>query len=130
MVNVLFDHNMPPAIARAVHEIVRLDGHSSHALRDKFPVTISDISYFEQLGASWIVVSKDLHNSKKKAERSAILQNRIVAFYLSPSVQKKKIGEQAAVILWNWDRMLQQRKTLQNGLFLLPENKGTKFRVL
>lgn len=129
MVKVLFDHNMPPSIARALHEIIQIDGHKAYALREKFEVSISDIEYFNELGRDWIVISKDLQNSKKKAERAAILQNNILAFYLSPALQKKKLGEQAATILWHWDKMLAQRSTLQNGLFQLPENKS-RFKSL
>lgn len=129
MVKVLFDHNMPPRIARALHELIRFDGHEAHALRDVFRTSISDIEYFNELGRDWIVVSKDLKNSKKKAERAAILRNDLVAFDLSPGLQKKKIGEQAAAILWHWDKMLAHRASLQNGLFQLPENKS-RFRSL
>ena len=125
----MFDHNMPPRIARSLHELVKHDGHEAHALRDIFPTKISDVDYFGELDRKWIVVSKDLQNSKKKAERQAILSNKIVAFYLSPSLQKKKVGEQAAAVLWHWDKMLRQRETLENGLFLLPENKS-RFRSL
>lgn len=129
MVKVLFDHNMPPRIARALHEIISIDGHEAYPLRALFDVSISDIDYFNALGSSWIVISKDLQNSKKKAERAAILTNNIVAFYLSPGLQKKKVGEQAASILWHWDKMLAQRTSLKNGLFQLPENKS-RFRSL
>ena len=129
MVKVVFDHNMPPRIARALHELISVDGHEAHALRDLFSIAISDIDYFNELGRDWIVISKDLQSSKKKAERAAILRNNIVAFYLSPALQKKKIGEQAAAILWHWDKMLAQRFSLENGLFQLPENKS-RFKSL
>ncbi|MDA7967022.1 hypothetical protein [Ruegeria sp.] len=129
MVKVLFDHNMPPCIARSLHELIKVDSHEAFALRDVFPKNISDIDYFNRLGSDWIVVSKDLQNSKKKAERAAILRNNVVAFYLAPSLQKRKVGEQAAAILWHWDKVLLQRSTVKSGLFQLPENRS-KFRTL
>jgi len=79
-------------------------------LRERFSIRISDIEYFDQLDRSWIVISKDLQNSRKKAERAAILRNRIVAFYLSPALQKKRVEQQAAAILWRWQDMADQRK--------------------
>jgi hypothetical protein len=124
MVNVLFDHNMPPCIARAPHEVISLEGHSAFALRDRFSVKIEDIDYFNQLDRAWIVISKDLQNSKKKAERMAIMRNKLVAFYLSPSLQKKRVEQQAASILWHWSDILKQRSILENGLFQIPENKS------
>lgn len=129
MVKVLLDHNMPPAIARALHAIISVDGHEAYALRDVFPTNIDDQEYFDRLGGDWIVVSKDLKNSRKKAERAAIMRNKIVAFYLSPGLQKKRIDHQAASILWNWQGILEQRLRLANGLFQLPENKS-RFRAL
>ncbi|MEM6623159.1 MAG: hypothetical protein AAF674_13080 [Pseudomonadota bacterium] len=128
-VKLLFDHNMPPRIARAIHELIKDDGHEAFDLRERFRPSIGDVEYFDELNRGWIVVSKDLKNSKKKAERSAILRNNIVAFYLSPTLQKKKAGEQAAAVMWHLDKMLLQRVAVQNGLFQLPENKS-RFRSL
>lgn len=129
MTKVLFDHNMPPRLARALHELIKAEGHEAYSLREKFAANISDIDYFNQLGRDWIVVSKDLQNSRKKAERAAILKNDIVAFYLSAGLGKKKVNEQAAAIFWHWENMLAQRKLSKNGLFQIPENKG-RFKSL
>ena len=131
MVRVLLDHNMPPAIAKALHEIIKVNGHSAFALRDRFRTNIADIDYFNELGREkgWIVISKDLANSRKKAERQALLENKIVAFYLSKGLQKKKLNEQAAAILWHWDKIVAQCSLVERGLFQIPENKG-KFATL
>lgn len=96
-----------------------------------FPPNIGDVEYFDQLGGSdeWVVISKDLRNARKTAEREAILRNRIVAFYLSSALQKKDVGRQAASILWHWEGILNLRKSEKRGLFQLPENKA-KFRPL
>ena len=129
MVKVLFDHNLPPCIAQSIHELIRVDGHEAFPLRDRFPISIFDIDYFNKLGSDWIVISKDLQNSKKKAEKVAINRNSIVASYLSPSLQKKKVNEQAAAIMWHWDKMVLQRSIIESGLFQFSENKS-KFRAL
>lgn len=128
MVKVLFDHNMPPAIARALHEIIQVDGHSSFALRDKFSPRITDIDYFTELGndGNWIVISKDTNNAKRRAERDAIMRSGVLAFYLRPSVQKQRMHEQAATIIWHWENILQQRNSQERGMFELPVGKGTK----
>jgi hypothetical protein len=132
MVKVLFDHNMPPAIPRALEQLVSLDGHSAVALRDKFPANISDIDYFTQLGSepNWVVISKDLQNAKRAPERAAIMRSGVLAIYLSRSVQKKHPTEQAATILWQWQKIVTLRETANNGLFQLPEGKGSRFRNL
>ena len=132
MVKVLFDHNMPPSLARALNSVIEISGHEAFALRDKFPTNISDIDYFTELGkeSGWIVISKDIANAKRGPERRAILNSGVLAFYLAKSVQKQSITEQAATILWQWDRLVEQRKNNANGLFQLPIGKGSKFTVL
>lgn len=115
-----------------MHELVKVDGHEVWALREKFSHDISDIEYFETLGRErdWIVISKDRANAKRKPERAAILNSGVLAFYLNSSVQKQRINEQAATLMWQWDKLLLQRKTNENGLFELPVGKGTRFKSL
>lgn len=50
MVEVLFDHNMPPVIARSLDELIRPDGHEAWPLRKNFDPKISDVDYFTTLG--------------------------------------------------------------------------------
>lgn len=113
-----------------MHQIICVEGHEAFNLRDKFPQDIGDIDYFSELGIDWIVISKDLNNARKKAERAAIMQHKVVAIYLAKNVQKQKINEQTATILWQWEKMLSQRLNNENGLFVLPISKGSKFRSL
>jgi PIN like domain len=132
MVKVLFDHNMPPVIARALHILISPQGHEAYALRDKFDKRIEDIDYFTALGKDdgWVVISKDVANAKRAPERAAILRSGVLAFYLAPSVQRIRVTEQAATILWQWEKIVAQRATNRNGLFLIPINKGSKFESL
>lgn len=132
MVKVLFDHNMPPALAHALNPVINVGGHEAFPLRDKFPINVSDIDYFTELGkeSGWIVISKDTTNARRGPERRAILNSGVLAFYLAKSVQKQSITEQAATILWQWDRLVEQRRNNANGLFQLPIGKGSKFTAL
>ncbi|MEX0970820.1 MAG: hypothetical protein WD046_10295 [Paracoccaceae bacterium] len=131
-IKVLFDHNMPPAIAKALHALVKIDGHEVWALKDKFPPDIKDIELFNELGKErkWVVISKDKAQAKRLPERSALLRAGVLGIYLAPSVEKQPINQQAATILWHWKAIVAQRENNENGLFLLPVNKGAKFRSL
>jgi len=132
MVNVLFDHNMPPRIAKALDILIKDDGHRAYSLRDRFPKNISDIDLYGELGKQkgWVVISKDTNNAKRKAEKAAILKSSVLAFYLRPAVQKQRINEQAATILWQWDKIVDQRRLNSSGLYLIPVNKGSGFKPL
>lgn len=132
MIRVLFDHNMPPMMARCLDAAIKPDGHEAFALRDRFPISIPDIDLYTALGKeqNWITISKDTKNAKRPPERAAILRSGVLAFYLAPAVQKKSPIQQAALILWHWERMVQQRSINQSGLFVIPENKGSRFKPL
>lgn len=132
MIQVLFDHNMPPMMARCLHEAIKPDGHTALALRDKFDKRIDDIDFYTALGQepNWITISKDTHNAKRKPEKAAILRSGVLAFYLAPAIQRKPAIQQIALILWHWEKIVQQRNNNRSGLFLLPENKGSKFTPL
>ncbi|NWB98952.1 hypothetical protein HX882_23960 [Pseudomonas gingeri] len=47
--NFLIDNNLPPAIARALHELCKADGHLVIPLRDKFDQRTHDIHWISQL---------------------------------------------------------------------------------
>ena len=66
MVKVLFDHNMPPVLARTLHALVSAEGHEAYSLRDRFPTNISDIELFTELGRErdWIVSSSSIFRSR------------------------------------------------------------------
>jgi hypothetical protein len=132
VVKVLFDHNMPPMPARALHHIISVKGHEAWALRDKFAVGIKDVDLYQQLGKErdWVVISKDISQAKRPPERAAILRFGVVAIFLAPSVEKLPPHQQAATILWHWDAIVRQREGQANGLFLLPINKASQFRSI
>jgi hypothetical protein len=123
---------MPPILARALHQIISVDGHEAWALRDKFPQRITDVALYEQLGKEkgWVVISKDGAQAKRPPERAAILRFGVVAIFLAPSVEKQPPHQQAATLLWHWDAIVRQRESQANGLFVLPINKGSRFRSL
>lgn len=123
---------MPPVIAKSLHELVKCDGHEAWALRDKFRTSIADIEYFTELSKEddWVVISKDVANARRTPERMAILRSNVIALYLAPAVQRQRVNEQAATILWQWDKIVKQRRANQNGLFILPVGKSSKFRTL
>lgn len=70
--NFLIDNNLPPSIARALHELCSGEGHVVVSLRDRFPADTIDIHWITDLTAEggWAVVSQDKF-SKGNAERQA-----------------------------------------------------------
>ena len=119
-------------MARALNEMIRAEGHEAVALRERFDPRVQDIDYFRELGRErdWIVISKDLANHRRAPERRVIMASGVLAFYLSSALQKKSPYRQLAAVLWQWGRLVDYRTSTANGMFQLPENKGSKFRSL
>lgn len=66
----LLDNNLPPALAKALNELSRVDDHQVVGLREKFAANTSDIELVQQLKdeGGWVLVSKDKF-SKGSMER-------------------------------------------------------------
>ncbi len=58
------------------------------------------------------------------------MNSGVLAFYLAPAVQKLRVNEQAATILWQWDKLVEQRKNNANGMFLLPIGRRSQFKAI
>ncbi|TVT84568.1 hypothetical protein [Pseudomonas sp. H3(2019)] len=57
--NFLLDNNLPPALARALNELSKSEGHTVTPLRDKFPQSTSDMTWISTLSeeGGWAVIS-------------------------------------------------------------------------
>lgn len=78
----LLDNNLPPALARALHELSKADGHQVTALREKFKANTPDIEWISQLRAegNWVVVSKDKF-SKGSMEKRAFSESGLAILF-------------------------------------------------
>jgi hypothetical protein len=121
-VRVLLDHNLSPAIAKALSALFSPQ-HEVVALRDKFDPSTPDAEWIELLGREgrWIVISGDRRITRNKAEYRALLNSNLIGFFLSKGLYKAKVIKQAERILALWDRMETIAQSVQGGaLFELP----------
>ncbi|WP_375450810.1 hypothetical protein [uncultured Devosia sp.] len=130
---LLFDHNVSPKVARAVHELIRADFSEAAALRDKFPPDTADSDWISQLGREkgWAVVSGDRRIAKNKAERAAWLQTDLVGFFMEPSLTALDPLQQTARLLFWLPLMGAQLKLISGpALFSLPLKATSRMRQL
>ncbi|MEM6834660.1 MAG: hypothetical protein AAF562_13680, partial [Pseudomonadota bacterium] len=66
---------------------------------------------------------------RNAVERAAFRRAKLLGFFLSPGLQKKKITLQAARILTIWDRMVAFSLLVEGGAYQVPE-RGEKFASL
>ena len=129
--NILFDHNLSPRLARALHALLS-DSHTITALRDKFPSDISDIDFIQALSREghWIVISGDYRITRNKAERQAVQQSRLTGFFRAPALKKAPVLKQLERLCVLWENMISVAEATEPGaLFELPV-KSARVRQL
>lgn len=82
--NFLLDNNLPPALARALNELTRADGHSVLPLKDKFPQNTTDVEWISVLSdeGGWAVISQDKF-TKGDIEKRAFRECGLPVFCLA-----------------------------------------------
>jgi hypothetical protein len=129
---LFLDNNLPPRIARSLHELVAPDGQEVVHLRAKFPERAADIDWIGALGAEgdWIIISGDRHILTRPHEREALRASKLTAFLLAKGWIQAGFWDQA----WLLTRWLPKVVDLANhyprgAIFLLPhQQKPTDLR--
>jgi PIN domain-containing protein len=127
-VKLLVDHNLSPAIARALQPL--FPDHTFLALKDRFPHDTSDIDWTTELNreGGWTVLTKDLRIQFRPHERLALDRSKIVFFFLAGAWRKYSVPETAARLIRLVPLMAKQADIADRGRFDLPINAGSKLR--
>ncbi|MBA8901244.1 hypothetical protein [Phyllobacterium sp. P30BS-XVII] len=119
---VLFDHNLPPRLARGL-QILLGEQYKIVALRDRFEPNIKDIDLIKALGAQggWVLISADRRITRNKAEKSAFQSSRIIGMFLSQGLYKAPMLKQAERLIALWPVIETTASTMKGGsMFELP----------
>lgn len=127
----MLDHNLAPGLARALHELCKVDGHSVVALRDKFPENATDEAWVRALGqeGGWAVVSGDRTIFQTEAAKRAWQEVRLPIFFLAKGWSNLTYWPKAAKLIQYWPTILSFSTNVRAGaLFVL--NVGGKVDVI
>lgn len=104
---LLVDHNISPHIAHALAAMAEPEGHEVKAKSERFgtSVPVPDIEWLGVLGreGGWAFVSDDHRIYRNPPERAAMLDARVIGFFLEPAWGKRNVTEYeraARLILW------------------------------
>lgn len=128
---VFFDHNMSPAIARALRELFGKK-HEITYLAEKFSRDASDIEWITELSreGQWVVISGDRRITRNRAEYSAFRNSNLIRLFLSEGLYKAPVAKQAERLLALWPTIESVCSTVQGGaVFELPL-RSTRLRQL
>jgi hypothetical protein len=127
-VKLMVDHNLSPAIPRSLQLL--FPDHTFIALRDRFPVDVSDTDWMKELDreGGWAVLTKDIRIQFRPHERLALDRSKIVFFFLGGAWRKYTVPETAARLIRLVPLMAKQVDIADRGRFDLPINAGSKLR--
>jgi len=132
----LLDNNLPPALARALHELIYHSSNEAHsvvALKDKFPANTCDEEWIQALAdeGDWVVISHDKFN--KGLEREVLRRAGLKVFMLNKSWGPHKFWDKAHQLVRWWPAIVAQAERLEGAAaFEVPwrfSGKG-KFRQM
>jgi hypothetical protein len=130
-VKVFFDHNMSPAMARALAELFKKQ-HEVIFLAEKFARDTRDIEWMSTLSGEgqWVVISGDRRITRNHADRQAFRNSNLIGFFLSEGLYKASVIKQMERILALWPSIESLCETVHSGaMFELPM-KSTRVRQL
>lgn len=128
---LFFDHNMSPAMARALRELFKGE-HEVTCLAEKFPRNISDIDWISSLSKEglWIVISGDRRITRNRAEYHAFRSSSLIGLFLSQGLYKAPVIKQMERLLALWPAIQTVPATVQGGAMYELPLKSTKLRQL
>jgi len=114
--NFLIDNNLPPAIARALHELCKAEDHAVVPLRDKFQANARDVQWITELSneGGWAVVSQDRF-SKGDVERQAFRECGLPVFCLAKQWGQMTYWSKAENLVRWWPAIVRQAELISGG---------------
>lgn len=119
---VLFDHNLSPRLARCLQALMGED-YQILALRDKFPMDITDVDLIQTLSkeGKWVFVSGDRRITRNKSEKSVFKTSKLIGMFLSSGLYKAPVLKQAERIIALWGTIETVSSSVSGGaMFELP----------
>jgi hypothetical protein len=114
--NFLLDNNLPPALARALNELTKIEGHSVLPLRDKFPQNTTDIDWISVLSneGGWAVISQDKF-TKGDIEKRAFRESGLPVFCLARHWGNESYWNKAHNLVRWWPAITAQANLIRGG---------------
>lgn len=126
----LFDNNLPPALARGMHELSQKepDVECVVALRDKFRTAAPDPEWMAALVSEggWVVLSIDRF-TKSAAEREMLRKQGLTVFVLDRQWSKPYWEQASQLVRW-WPNMVKMARLSSKVAMRVPwkfTNKST-----
>lgn len=125
------DENLPRALARAINELVAVDGHEVVHVAD-YAKGVPDIELFERAIADGVQVhiTHD-HHHRRPVEREAIARLGLTVFVLAKGWNQLSHYEKAARLIEYWIPIATTTQLVKSGaIFRVPVRRSGKLEPL
>lgn len=116
------DNNLPPSLAKALHELTSPAQHEVLHLRDRFSPSTPDVEWIESLAeeGDWVIVTQDRLN-KNALEKKALRDSKLTTFFLKKGWTDQKHWDKAWKLVRWWPSIIWQADRVEAGAaFLVP----------
>lgn len=116
---LLVDNNLPPRLGRGLGAFFD-QMHTVVHIKDKFLTgSLKDEEWIELLAQEghWCVLTADRNIAKKRPQRQAFLQAKLIGFMPAPSVAKWSMERLGARILTLWPILTNISETVSGGFY-------------
>ena len=102
--NIFIDHNLPSIYAKVIHAYIEHEdkNDAAIALKDKFPIDISDIDWMNTLaaekGKNWCFFTADMRLRRTKEEKEVFLRSGLVGIFIKKSLTNQYMSLQLSKI--------------------------------
>ena len=112
----LFDNNLSPHLAKAIHVLSEPHGAEVQHIRDKFASNTPDHKWINALAAegSWCIISQD-RLTKNSLEKEALRRSGLTAFILAKGWIDHTEWEKAWHLMRWWPRIMEQADLVTGG---------------
>ena len=114
--NFLIDNNLTPALARAINELSKPEGHRVIHLTERFPANTPDTDWITTLASEneWVVISQDKF-TKGNAERIAFRESGLPIFCLAKQWGQESYWKKAHNLVRWWPAIIHQSERISGG---------------
>lgn len=125
------DENLPRPLARALNELVVIDGHEVVHVTD-FAKGAPDVKLFELAIASGVQVHITLdHHHRRPVEREAITRLGLTVFVLAKGWNQLTYYDKAARLIDYWPSIVATSELVKSGsIFRVPARRNGRLEPL
>ena len=125
------DENLPPALARALNELVAVDGHEVVHVA-AYAKGVTDIELFERATKDGVQVHITLdHHQRRPVEREAIARVGLTVFVLAKGWNQLNHYEKAERLIHYWPLIIKATEFVKTGaIFRVPHRRQGKLEQI